>query len=311
MPNFLRTLLASLATGYVFFYFSELMFWARPRPEDSLPNWLATWLAYSLMAVLFLAVMQFFRARRLAALFLCGAFFGWLAEGVVVQTAYESLPLSLSFTGLAWHALVTVLAGWYGLQKVLRGGFAGAAAYAAGLGLFAGFWGVCWFYEEPGTTVTPALFALYQLAAAALLGLSLGVMPRIFIAPFAPSRWAVGGVAGFFLLVFLLIAIPAAPLAAVILPALLLVLFATLRRNRLQESPGDSLEFLSGSIPARNLLALLFLPLVAGLMYGLYYLAGLRLPTNWVVYLVTTPAGFILFGWSLWQVWRGGDRVYA
>jgi hypothetical protein len=300
----LHTLSASLVTGYIFFYYSELVFWARPRPEDSLLNWVQTWLAYSLMAFLFLAAVHTFHARSLPAVFLCGAFFGWLGEGVLVQTAYEDLPLSLSFTGLAWHALISVLAGWYGLQKALRHGLRQSLLAALFTGLFVWFWGVCWLYEEPQTSVTPGVFAVYHLVASLPLMASLSLVPKIFARPFAPSRWTVWIVGGLFLALFVIGAVPAAPLAAVILPALMILLYAGLRRNRLRESRQSVLEMLAQPAPRRHYLTILLIPLIASALYSIYWLTGLRLPTNWVVYLVTTPAGFIRFGWSLWKVWR-------
>ena len=104
----IKNIFLVLSTGYIFVYFSEHLFWARIRPEDSLKNWTSAWMAYSLMAFVFLAIVSHFNIKNIWALFLAGAVFGWLAEGVVVQTTYEMLPLSISFTGLAWHALLTV-----------------------------------------------------------------------------------------------------------------------------------------------------------------------------------------------------------
>ena len=102
----LRNLLLTLTTGYILLFYSELVFWARPRPQDSLTGWLGTWLAYSLAGYVFLAAVQYFHVRDLWSLFLCGALFGWLTEGVIVQTMYDAFPLQISWTGLAWHALL-------------------------------------------------------------------------------------------------------------------------------------------------------------------------------------------------------------
>jgi len=300
----LRTASASLTTGFLFFFFSELVFWARARPEDSLLNWLQTWLAYSLMAFLFLTLVAYFRLRSLAAIFLAGAFFGWLAEGVVVQTAYEDLPLSLSFTGLAWHALITVLGGWYAMQKALRRDLFPSLCASLLAGLFWGFWGLTWIYERD-QPASPAAFALYSFLATILLAACLYLIPRILSRPFSPSRWSVIGVSGLFLLLFILGSVPAAPLSLLILPFLFLILGMTFWRNRQQESADYPLEWLGTPIPLRNLATLALMPLLASLFYWIYWLAGLSLPVNWVVYLVTTPAGFILFFLSLWRIWRG------
>ncbi len=257
------------------------------------------------MAFLFLTLVANFRLRSLAAIFLAGAFFGWLAEGVVVQTAYEDLPLSLSFTGLAWHALITILGGWYAMQKALRIGLLPSLLASLITGLFWGFWGVTWIYERD-QPASPAAFALYSFLATILLAACLYLTPRIFSRPFSPFRWSVIGVSGLFLLLFFFGAVPAAPLSLLVLPLLFLILGMTFWRNRQQESADNPLEWLGAPIPLRNIATLALMPLLASLIYGLCWLAGLSLPANWVVYLVTTPAGFILFLLSIWTIWRGG-----
>ncbi len=120
----LRQILGILATGYILFFYSELMFWARVRPGDALKDWVSTWLLYSLLGYILLTLIARFRVSGIWALFLAGAVFGWLAEGLVVQTAYDSLPLSISFTGLAWHALISVCVGWYAVRRALDNGLA-------------------------------------------------------------------------------------------------------------------------------------------------------------------------------------------
>lgn len=97
----LRSLILSLSTGSILLFFSEHLFWARARPGDSLGNWVQTWLAYSLLAFVFLAAVRHFRIRSLESLFLGGALVGWLGEGVLVQTLYDHFPLQISWTGLA------------------------------------------------------------------------------------------------------------------------------------------------------------------------------------------------------------------
>jgi hypothetical protein len=105
-----------LANGYILLFFSEMMFWGHMALKD-LPM---TLLAYSTIGFVFLTAVTHFRIQDKWGLFLAGALFGWLAEGVLVQTTYEELPLSLSFTGLAWHALLTIWLGWYWLPQSLR-----------------------------------------------------------------------------------------------------------------------------------------------------------------------------------------------
>src|SRR5208337_596700 len=83
----------------------------------AVPDFLITWIAYCLLGWIFLDLVRRFRVASFTALFLCGAVFGWVDEGVVVDTLYGNptnpFPLSISFTGLAWHAMLSVCVGWY------------------------------------------------------------------------------------------------------------------------------------------------------------------------------------------------------
>ena len=117
-----------LANGYILLFFSEMMFWGHMALKD-LPM---TLLAYSMIGFVFLTAVTHFRIQEKWGLFLAGALFGWLAEGVLVQTTYEGLPLSLSLTGLSWHALLTIWLGWYWLPNAIRQGSAWQVVQRAG-----------------------------------------------------------------------------------------------------------------------------------------------------------------------------------
>ena len=93
MSAFLKRILLALLVGYVFVYFSETLFWARPLESITFPGILGTILVYAFSAYVFLTVVTWFRVRSLAALFLAGAVFGWFTEGVFVQTLYGELPI--------------------------------------------------------------------------------------------------------------------------------------------------------------------------------------------------------------------------
>ena len=66
------------------------------------------------------------RCTAAAGVILVGALYGWLVEGVVAATVYGPLPVSLVWTGVAWHGLLTVGVGWWILlpRAVRRGGTA-------------------------------------------------------------------------------------------------------------------------------------------------------------------------------------------
>jgi hypothetical protein len=298
----LKTLLAVLAAGYILTYFSELLFWARPRPGDSLGGWLGTWLVYSLTGFILLALIGHFRARSIWAIFLAGAAFGWLTEGLVVQTAYEDLPLSLSFTGLAWHALISTLVGWWLLRKTLRRGFPPTLALSTVIGLTYGWWAIHWWLAPDGGVSTIPEFGLYSLIATLLVMVAYFIADRWLPQPYLPDRWIVLAVFVLLGAYFIFVTVQAVPLAGLILPLLLTVILLTLRRNRKLEPEPDSEP--DQPAPPVSYLGLLAIPAAAITVYALAAWLGLRWQTNWVLYAITTPAGFVMFLLSLGKIWR-------
>lgn len=304
MKNIFHSFLASALTGYLFFYFSELVFWAHPRLEDNLVNWLQTWMAYSLMAFLFLVVVKYFKVNDLASIFLAGAFFGWLAEGVIVHTLIEDLPLSISFTGLAWHALITVVFGWFALHSALQRSLRSTITMAIYMGFFVWFWGISAIYERPTEAVSPPVFAAYTFVSTLLLILSLIPSRKVFSIPFNPPRWLVYVIGSFFVVLYILALVMTRDVNLLLLISLMAILFFALRRHLARTEAGDVIELLARPVPLGRYFILLLSPVIASILYFIYWNSRLMLPTNWVVYLITTPAGFILLGWSLWKIWR-------
>ncbi|MBI5824571.1 MAG: hypothetical protein HZB18_11125 [Chloroflexi bacterium] len=300
----IKNILLVLSTGYIFFYFSERLFWARFRPEDSAAEWLWTWLAYSLMAYVFLFLVSWFRVKNIWGIFLAGAAFGWLGEGVIVQTTYEDLPLSISFTALAWHALITVWVGWYALRLALLRSTWATVKWAAWVGVGFGFWAINWWLEPDGGVSTLAEFAAHLFLATLIVVPAYGLANWSSSERFAPPRWMTWLAGGFFALAFVAAA-PAAPSAAIILPVLLGLVYLGLRRNRLNEKDGSLLDVLQGPVPAGRLLALFILPLTGTLVYAGALALDLQWQTNWLLYLVTTPLGFILFGVGFYKMFKG------
>ncbi len=97
--DLLRKAAIILANGYILFFFSERVFWSFWRPADTLPEFLITWFAYCLLGWIFLDLVRRFKVASFSPLFLCGSVFGWVDEGVVVDTLYGNstnpLPLSI------------------------------------------------------------------------------------------------------------------------------------------------------------------------------------------------------------------------
>src|SRR5262245_55428597 len=135
--RFIRRACTSLATGYVVYFFSETVFWGRFNPETPQSEFIVSLIVYSIFSAMLLAVISRFRVRSFWAVFLAGAVFGWVGEGIYVQTMYDNFPLHISFTGLAWHALLSVCGGWYLLRRTLAHGTAAQlAGLSVALGLF-------------------------------------------------------------------------------------------------------------------------------------------------------------------------------
>jgi hypothetical protein len=99
----LRKATVVLASGYILFFLSERVFWSFWRPGDHSADFLITWLVYSLIGWIFLDLVRRFRVASSPPLFLCGAVYGWVGEGIAVDTLYgdasNPLPLSVSWTG--------------------------------------------------------------------------------------------------------------------------------------------------------------------------------------------------------------------
>ncbi|MBE0542513.1 MAG: hypothetical protein IH623_14220 [Verrucomicrobia bacterium] len=304
-----KKLAVVLATGYVLFCYSERVFWSFLRPGDKGADFVFGWLVYSLIAWVFLLLVRRCRIATFPALFLAGAVFGWLAEGVVVDTLYGNadnpFPVSISFTGLAWHALISVGIGWYGQAKVLISGNPGKIAlYSVAVGLGWGLWAGWWPAELGNAKSSLAAFAGHTLASSFFLILSwvgLGVSRSEW---FRPVKWELPVLAAIIAIFYLVIRLPATPRSALILPPLLLVCAYGLQRNQQQEQRPDLLETVLGRISPRSCLPLFLIPLTAIGVYAPVPTWELTLPTNWVLYVITMPLGFFFFIRSLWLLLR-------
>ena len=305
MAQTARTPAALLSSGFILFYYSETMFWARPARAPILDLTL-TWLAYSVLAGVLLSALATFRVRSLAALFLSGALYGWLSEGVLAGTLYESLPIQISWTGLAWHDLLGVCLGWYGLSRALTHSTKRALLLAAGLGVFWGAWAVTWWQPQESGFVTPLpVFALHVFTQGGFLTLAFAVFPRVFLPVAFLSRWGRAVLIAIVVAWFALVIVPQQPLALLIAPPLFALTLFALSRTRVQKgTSSDILSLLSQPLPWSRYLAILVMPGCAVLTYALFVLGGQSVSTNQVIFWVLTPLGFALYAISLWMVFR-------
>lgn len=304
-----QTLAVVLATGYILFFYSERVFWSFLRPGDKLIDLLLTWVVYSLLAWVFLLLVRECRIATFPALFLAGAVFGWLAEGIVVDTLYGSadnpFPASISFTGLAWHALISVGVGWYWQAKVLATGNAKKIAlFSVAVGLGWGLWAGWWPAELGKANTSLVAFAGHTVACSiAFLAawIALGMAGSEW---FRPAKFELPVLLALVALFFLGVRVPATPRSALILLPLLLGCAYGLRLNRRQEQRPDLMEAVVGRIQPLSCLPLLLMPVTAIAAYAPVTVWGLALPTNWVLYWTTMPLGFFFLLRSLWILHR-------
>lgn len=289
--------------GYVFFFFGERVFWSFPHPGDTLISNFFAWLLYSFSAYLTLIVIEYFRVRRWWAVFLAGTFFGWLTEGVFAMTLFSGgglpFPLGISWTGLAWHALIDVFIGFYLVMMLLSGNhYIKIIFFSIALGIFWGVWSLAWALETPPIAITPDIYLLHGLIATIFLCVSYRLFLKLRPAEFGSSRWEKIGLALPVLAFFMFVTVPNVGLFAAVLPVLFGVLYFALKRNRVEEKRQSFLESLSERPKIWSYLPLLLSPIIAALIYN----SGLALPTNFVVLGITTALGFILLGISLYKV---------
>ncbi len=257
-------------------------------------------LGYFLPAYLLLWVIDAFRVRRVAALFLAAAVFGFVAEGVLVGTLYEGGPLGLfniSYTPLAWHAPLSILFGrhWLG-RRLAAGSLRGLLVGCAAVGLFWGLWALArWLPENAADPALlaqgarlgqwpPAYFALHAFTFTALLAFAHWLLGRGGRLPeFKPSRIEAVLVAAGLLFFFIgvLAAVPWAPLK--LLP-LLGVTLTALYVNKRREQPGSLLDDVAGPARPAALPVLFAMPAAA---VGVYAAATALQPSADVIYLIT------------------------
>ncbi len=306
MRAFVQRIMFALLTGYIFFYFSEASFWTRLTPSTSLLDIVMTISAYSFTAYVFLAMISAFHVRSLAALFLAGAIYGWLTEGVVSSTLYLDFPLNISSTSLSWHAPFTILIGWHLLPSLLREQRLGRLIMTVlSIGLVYGLWSLSWWVNAPPPAPLPD-YAIYTSLTTLVLILAYWLASKVQVARFMPSRTELIVVFLLWLAYYAFITVPAQPLALIILPLLLLLVLFALWHNRKVEMQPDVLIIATQqrniSLPYTCLLFLI--PLTAIAVYALALTIHFSFPIGIVFYSVTLILGFIFLIVALIQTLR-------
>lgn len=320
MKNFPTRVAIALTTGYVLFYFGEAIFWATPdRPGMGIAELTITWLVYSVFAYVFLCVVSLFKVRSVWSVFLAGAFFGWYEEGIIMATTFGTpdtpFPMSISFTGLAWHALIDVLVGWYLVRRVLaQNRISRILAVASAVGVFYGLWAIFWWTEPPepmkalfdsGRKDLVFLhFTVYSLLTAALFVVALGLYQRVSPVGFKPTKIELWILALVTLLYFGCVTVPTAPKSLVVLPLLMGVTLWALSSNRQIETRADAIVAFDAKVRLRSYLCLLAIPLVAIAIYFVALVCNAFLRTNLPIYYLASAAGALMWITSIVMVFR-------
>ncbi len=301
LRRFAANLVCTLATGYILFVFSERMFWTVWRPGDRLAELVITWLAYCVAAYLFLAAASWFRANDFWSVFLAGALYGWIVEGGLIHTLYGTepsapFPISISITGLSWHALISVMLGWWATGRALTANRPRSLiAICVMIGIFWGVWAMFPRRETP-PIVTP-LPAFFLNAALLSLGLMVSwwVSFRAGLSRFRPGRIGILSCVAIVGLFFSQHVMRLGVLPLVLFPSVLCLALIPLEIHRRCRRSAPTNMLLASDRRSRALLLIGLIPLVAT---GVYWIAVAcrfeRFPVTTIVYYgLTGPMGFL------------------
>ena len=103
--GFIKRLLLVLSLGYILYFFSERVFWSFWKQEETILVTILGVILYSLVAYAIILIIKFFKVKNIYSIFITGAIFGWLDEGLLTTTLYgiegNSFPLTRALKGLS------------------------------------------------------------------------------------------------------------------------------------------------------------------------------------------------------------------
>ncbi|WP_179379197.1 hypothetical protein [Jannaschia marina] len=147
-PALLTRAAAILSLGAVLVVPSEVWFY----PVHLGPDFAMAVVLYGLLGWTMVALLSVTGRRDAGGWWIGAGIFGLLAEGLVVGELYTALPISILWTPLAWHMLVTVGLCLGALRWAMARGAGATLLLSAAFGLGFGLWnGWMWSVRETET----------------------------------------------------------------------------------------------------------------------------------------------------------------
>jgi hypothetical protein len=299
-----------LAVGAVTWCISEPVFWARLTGEGNDPGDAAfTGMLYCAVTYIALVALRHFRVADLAGLFLIGGIVGWLIEGAVVSEVYTNLPVSLVWTSLAWHALLTVCGGWWLLPAVLRRGGWRPWLLCGLLGIAWALWSLDPALDDDVATLAGPSFVVLACGVTAALSVGYGLADRYPVASHAltPGVPFVAVAIGLGAWATAATFVPA-PYAPPILVALLGVAVWALRRMRDPGRPTDDAPPTGFGVPTRRLLPLSAFALTSSGTNVALVSADPSVPAVAIAFMLLVTTAVVVLVWTLRLAWRAPGR---
>jgi hypothetical protein len=267
-------------------------------------QWGLTVVAYSVASAVALSAVIWAGVGGWPAVFLGGAIVGYMSEGVIVGTIYQSDPplFFLVWTPLAWHALITG-----GVALGLGRAGAALAPWRMALvwtayGLFGAFWAQYWVAERADLGATPGL-AVYLVGCGLVVPLAHAVMDRMGNLP-RPKAWVLWVAPGIAAAWWGAASVMDPNPMRLVLPLILVLILWMMRRL------GDRLRPVSLGVPVPVWQHLLFLiaPLLVSLLAPVGWAQGWgTLGANWIVAILSVLLSVAWLGLLLWRAARVGE----
>ena len=284
-----------LGMGLVFAALSELWFY----PISGIVGLFELTLYYAVAAHVGLLVMMRLGAGGWLGFYLAAAFLGFVIEAVPVFEFFSAMPMTIVWTSMAWHGLVSGVLGIWMFRAAAARGLWWFVGYAALFGGFLGLWaGYYWSVEPEGLRFgeqLPWAFGMFALghvlipAARSWQGADRWVM------------WIGGAVIAFFFAVAGLWMFFPLSLA---LPVMVgLTFFAG--RGVVSNAP------LWADIPVSRFWVLLIVPVFAVAVYDLSEGTAWISELNALVFLIAGPVSVGLLAWCLWRAIKKGRPTSA